>query len=75
MPSLKMSLCIRIRAKVNKVQNNKTIDKHPFLCHLMTIKYPLNSLKPSKMYFRYMWHLKHDLDKNLAYVSARLKVI
>ena len=30
-------MCLRIRLKVNWVQNNKVIDKHFFLCHLLTI--------------------------------------
>ena len=61
MPSLEMSLGLRIRSKVNSVQNN--IEKNNyFLCHLLTMRYPLNSLKLSRMYLKYMLHLMHNLD-------------
>ena len=64
MPSLKMSLGLRIRSKVNRVQNSTNIDKHSLLCHLMATLYPVNSLKLSRVYLRYMLLLINNLDKN-----------
>ena len=45
-----MSLGLRIRSKVNWVQDNTNIDKHTFLCDLLTIWYQLNSLKQARIY-------------------------
>ena len=45
------------------MQNNNTIDKDSVLCRLLTIYYPLNSLTLSRMYCRYVWHLKHDIER------------
>ena len=64
MPSLKIHLGLRIRSKVNWVQNNKIIDKHSFLYHLLTIWRPLHSLTLSRMYVRCMLHVLHNRDKN-----------
>ena len=64
MRCLKMHLGLRIKSKVNWVQNNKMIDKHSFLCHLLTIWHQLHRLTLSRMYFRYILHVLHNLDKN-----------
>ena len=57
MQRLEMSLGLRIRSRVNWVQNTTKIDEHFFLYHLLTTWYPFNSLKLSRLYLRYMLHL------------------
>ena len=75
MPSLEMSLELRIRSKANWVQNNKIIDKS--LISMLSPAY-ITSIKftdISSMYLRYVLHVLHDLDNNGVYVRAVLKVI
>ena len=64
MPSLKMSLGLKIRSKVNWGQNNNKIDKHSFLMSSSDNMIPIKCTKLSKMSLRYILHLTHILDKN-----------
>ena len=61
MPSLEMSLQLRIRSKVNWVQNNKIIDES-----LLSMQSPayITLLTLSRMYLRYLLHVLHDIDNN-----------
>ena len=56
MPSLEMSLVLRIRSKVNWVQNNKMI--HKTLFSMTSIVYTVNSEIFARVYFRETSHVR-----------------
>ena len=67
MPSLKMSLGLRIRSKVNFVQNNSKLDKRSFLCHLLSsfdLIMPIKFTETVQNMLKMHVALNNDLDKN-----------
>ena len=61
-----MFLGLRIRSKVNWVQNNTKIVKHSILCHLLVTETIQNILKMNVAF-------NNNLEKNSAYARASLK--
>ena len=47
------------------MQHKNILDKNFFLCHHLSVKHPLNSLKSFRMYWRYLLHLIHNLDNRV----------
>ena len=62
MPSLKMSLCIRIRSKVNWVQKRQTLFSMSYSDHMMPIKFTETSQDVFKIHVAFKIQPRQELS-------------